>query len=415
MFKKEHLSNRIPVVMEQLKNMRSVSLGIWVKVGSRNEGPNKNGISHFLEHMFFKGTVKRSAKDIAVEIDSLGGDLNAFTSKESTTFYVKILDEYLDKGVELLSDIFLHSTFPEEDIEKEKRIIKEEIKLVEDTPDDYIHDLFNRTIWGNTGLGQPVLGRKETVQSFTRDDLISLIKKFYGTKDVVISCAGNFDYESLISMLNKSLGNLRRGSEPEKGPLPHFVNKVNVFHKELSEVHICLGVEGISQTSEDRYSLFVLNTILGAGVSSRLFQEIRERRGLAYSIYSFIIPYFDTGVWGVYAGVSGRKVSEVIGLILKEMHDLHSTLTEAELQRAKNHLKGNIILGLESTSSRMTNIARQEIYHGKYFSPKEIMKEIDSVTQGHIQYLAEKLIKKEGFSITAYGPVYERDLKGIIS
>jgi len=415
MFKKEHLSNEIPVVMEQLKNMRSVSLGVWVKVGSRDEESNKSGISHFLEHMFFKGTAKRTAKDIAVEIDSLGGELNAFTSKESTTFYVKILDEYLEKGIELLSDIFLHSTFPEEDIEKEKRIVKEEIKLVEDTPDDYIHDLFNQTIWGDKGLGQPVLGRRETVKSFTREDLTSHIKKYYGTKDVVISCAGNFEHESVIGMLNKSLGNLRRGSEPEKGHVPHFENKVEVFHKELSEAHICIGVEGIPQTSEDRYSLFVLNTILGAGVSSRLFQEIREKRGLAYSIYSFVSSYYDTGIWGIYAGVSRKRVGEVAGLVLKEMHDLKSTLTEVELQRAKNHLKGNIILGLESTSSRMTNIARQEIYHGRYYSPKEIMKEVDSITLDHVQALAEKLIKHKRFSLTVYGPVYERDLKGVLS
>jgi len=415
MFKKEHLSNGIPVVTEQLKNMRSVALGIWVKVGSRDEGLDKNGISHFLEHMFFKGTVKRTAKDIAVEIDSLGGELNAFTSKESTTFYVKVLDEYIEKGIELLSDIFLHSTFPQEDIEKEKRIIKEEIKLVEDTPDDYIHDLFNQTIWGNKGIGQPVLGRRETVKSFTREDLISHIRKYYGTKDVVISCAGNFDHESIISMLNKSLGSLRRGSEPEKGPTSHFQSKVEVFHKELSEAHVCFGVEGIPQTSEDHYSLFALNTIYGAGVSSRLFQEIREKRGLAYSIYSFVSSYYDTGIWGVYAGVSRKRVGEVAELIIKEMHDLKSTLTEVELQRSKNQLKGNIILGLESTSSRMVNIARQEIYHGRYYSPKEIMKEVDSITLGHIQTLAEKLIKQERFSLTVYGPVYERDLKGVIS
>ena len=414
MFKKEHLSNGIPVVMEQLKNMRSVALGIWVKVGSRDEGLDKNGISHFLEHMFFKGTIKRTAKDIAVEIDSLGGELNAFTSKESTTFYVKVLDEYIEKGIELLSDIFLHSTFPQEDVEKEKGIIKEEIKLVEDTPDDYIHDLFNQTIWGNKGIGQPVLGRRETVKSFTREDLISHIRKYYGTKDVVISCAGNFEYESIISILNKSFGSLRRGSEPEKGPTAHFQSKVEVFHKELSEAHVCLGVEGIPQTSEDRYSLFVLNTIFGAGVSSRLFQEIREKRGLAYSIYSFVSSYYDTGIWGVYAGVSRKRVGEVAELIIKEMHDLKSTLTEVELQRSKNQLKGNIILGLESTSSRMANIARQEIYHGRYYSPKEIMKEVDSITLGHIQNLAEKLIKQEGISLTVYGPVYERDLKGVI-
>ena len=413
MFKKEYLSNGIPVVMEPLKNMRSVAIGIWVKVGSRNEALDENGISHFLEHMFFKGTHKRTAKDIAIEIDSLGGELNAFTSKENTTFYVKILDEYIEKGVELLSDIFLHSTFPEEDIEKEKRIIKEEIKMVEDTPDDYVHDLFNQTIWGDTGLGQSVLGRRETVKSFTRDDLISHIKKYYGIKDVIIACAGNFEPESLLVILNKNLGSLRRGSEPVKDTHPLFNSRVEVFHKELSEAHVCMGVEGIPQASEKRYSLSVLNTILGAGVSSRLFQEIREKRGLTYSIYSFVSSYFDTGIWGIYAGVGRKRVRELVELILEEANNLKDTLTEVELERAKNHLKGNIVLGLESTGSRMNNIARQEIYYGRYYSPKEVMKEIDSIKLSQIKDLAEGLLKREGFSITVYGSVYERDLKGI--
>jgi len=415
MFVKEHLYNGLPVVMESLKNMRSVAIGIWVKVGSRNEPYEKNGISHFLEHMFFKGTKKRTAREIAAEIDSLGGDLNAFTSKESTTFYVKVLDEYLEKGIELLSDVFLHSTFPEEDIEKEKKIIKEEIKMVEDTPDDYIHDLFNQTVWGNSGIGQPVLGRRETVRSFTKDDLLSHIKKYYGTKDIVISCAGNFEHEYLLSMLNKNLGDLRRGSEPRRSASPVFKSKVEVFIKDLSGAHLCLGVKGLPQASKERYSLYVLNTILGAGVSSRLFQEIRERRGLAYSIYSFIASYLDAGIWGVYAGVSRKKVREVLELILKEMHSLKDTINETELERAKNQLKGNIILGLESTSSRMNNIARQEIYHGRYFSPKEIIKEVESITLSQLKELADMLVKKELFSLAVHGPVHGEDLKGIIS
>lgn len=415
MFKKEHLINGLPVVMEPIRNMRSVVLGIWVKVGSRHEPPEKNGISHFLEHMFFKGTKKRSAKDIAFEIDSLGGELNAFTSRENTTFYVKVLDEFLEKGLELLSDIFLNSTFPEEDIGKEKKIIKEEIKMVEDTPDDYIHDLSNQTIWGNSGLGQPVLGRRDTIKLFTKDDLISHIRKYYGTKDIVVSCAGNFETEHLLSLLNKNLGHLRRGSEPWRGAAPDFANKVEVFSKELSEAHICLGIKGIPQASDERYSLFTINTILGAGVSSRLFQEIREKRGLAYSIYSFIASYIDTGVWGVYAGVSRKKVREVIELILAEIYNLKDTVNETELQRAKNQLKGNIILGLESTSSRMNNIARQEIYYGKYYSPREIMNEIDSITVKQIKELTEQLVQKECFSLTIYGPVVADDLKGILN
>lgn len=415
MFKKENLQNGLPVVMESLKNMRSVVVGIWVKVGSRNEPSGENGISHFLEHMFFKGTKKRSAKDIAFEIDSLGGELNAFTSRETTTFYVKVLDEFLEKGIDILADMFLNSTFPEEDVEKEKKIIKEEIKMVEDTPDDYIHDLSNQTIWGNTGLGQPVLGRRETIKSFTRDDILSHIRRYYGTKDTVISCAGNFEHEELIHSLNMHLGDLRRGSEPERHMQPDFNNKIEVFSKELSEAHICLGVKGIPQASKERYSLFLLNTIFGAGVSSRLFQEIREKRGLAYSIYSFVASYFDTGLWGVYAGVSRKKVREVIDLIIREMDGLQNTINEEELQRAKNQLKGNIILGLESSSSRMNNIARQEIYYGRYHSPKEIMNVIDSIHINQIRVLAERLVKKENYALTVYGPVHSEDVKGIFN
>lgn len=414
MFTKEILSNNLPVVMESLRNMRSVVLGIWVKVGSRHETHEMNGISHFLEHMFFKGTKRRSAKDIAFEIDSLGGELNAFTSRETTTFYVKVLDEYLEQGLDLLTDIFLNSTFPDEDIEKEKKIIKEEIKMVEDTPDDYIHDLANQNIWGQNSLGQSILGRRETIKGFTRNDLISHIRKYYGTKDTVISCAGNFEAEHLLTLLKKNLGSLKRGSQPEAGEPPVFRSKVEVIHKDLSEAHLCLGMKGMPHASKERYCLFTLNTILGAGVSSRLFQEIREKRGLAYAIYSFVASYVDTGLWGVYAGVSRKKVREVIELVLKEIYTLRETVTEAELQRAKNQLKGNIILGLESSSSRMNNIARQEIYYEKHYSPKEIMNMIDSITLAQIRDLAEEIVQKDLFSLTVYGPVSKDTLSGIV-
>ncbi|MEW6571690.1 MAG: pitrilysin family protein [Nitrospirota bacterium] len=414
MFKKVYLPNDLPVAMETLKNMRSVVLGIWVKAGSRYEKPHENGISHFLEHMFFKGTQKRSAKDIAVEIDSLGGELNAFTSRETTTFYIKTLDDYLEKGLHLISDIFLNSTFPEDDIEKEKKIIKEEIKMVEDAPDDYIHDLFNQTIWGHKGLGQPVLGKRETIKSFMRDDLVSYIRKYYGTRDIVISCAGNFDTEHLVRLLKENLGSLRRGSEPQKGESPFFQSKVEVFNKDLSEAHACVGVKGLSYSSDERYCLFVLNAIFGAGVSSRLFQEIREKRGLSYSIYSYIASYLDTGLWGVYAGMSRKKVREVLELILKEMDSLKETVSDMELERAKSQLKGNIMLGLESTSSRMNNIARQEIYYGKYISPREIMSKIESIKLNEVKDLAEKLVNRRSMSITIYGPVEADSLKGIL-
>jgi predicted Zn-dependent peptidase len=414
MFVKEFLDNGIPVVMESFKNVRSVAVGIWVKVGSRHETPAKNGISHFLEHMFFKGTKKRSPKDIAVEIDTMGGDLNAFTSRENTAFYIKVLDEYLEKGVDLLSDIFVHSTFPEDELAKEKKIIKEEVKMVEDTPDDYIHDLFSQTIWGQEGLGQSILGRRETIASFTREDLIHHISKYYGTKDIIISCAGKFQPAKLMGVLRERFGGLRRGSEPEKGPTPEFKHDVKVYTKDISEAHICIGVPSVSQTSEDRYALFVLNTLLGGGVSSRLFQEIRENRGLAYSVYSYTSMYIDTGLWGVYAGVSKKRIREVAELIIHEMLSLKDTLKEDELDKAKRHLKGNMILGLESTNSRMNNIARQEIYFKSYISPDEISKAVDVVSMKQIRELSERLLAKRSLSITAYGPLQKDVLDGIL-
>lgn len=409
MFKKYYLDNGIPLVTECIRSVHSVTLGIWVRIGSRFEPPDKNGLSHFLEHMFFKGTRKRSARDIAVEIDSIGGDLNAFTSRETTTFYVKILDQHLNKGIDLLTDIFLHSTFPEEDIEKEKRIIKEEIKMVEDTPDDYINDLFYQDVWGNKGIGLPVLGKRDTVRSFKREDIIGHIRKYYGTRDIVIACAGNFDPDNLLSSLNRALGGLRGGSEPKMGETPEFRPSVNIYQKELSEVHMCIGVKGLPQSSPERYVLYLINAILGAGVSSRLFQEIREKRGLVYSIYSFIASYIDTGLFGVYAGTSKKRVSEVIDLVVNEMKSLKDNISEDELRRAKEQIKGNLILGLESTSNRMQNLARQEIYYGRYYSPEDIIRQIEGVTLSQVKGLAERLIH-DSMAITLLGPVQPSQL-----
>lgn len=414
MFIKRHLDNGIPVVMEQLKNFRSVIVGIWIKVGARNEDYDKNGISHFLEHMFFKGTKKRNATDIAIEIDSVGGELNAFTSRENTVFYVKVLDDFVDKGIELLCDIFLHSTMPEDEVEKEKGVIKEEIKLVEDTPDDYIHDIFSKTIWGNTGLGQPVLGRRETIKKFTRDDLVNHVRKYYGTADTVIACAGNFVPDHIINLLNHHLGSLRRGSEPDLFPQPFFEGKVAIHPKELSEVHICLGVEGLLFSSSERYALALLNSILGASVSSRLFQEIREKKGYAYSIFSFANSYTDTGFWAVYAGVGRKKAVTVTELIIKELTEFSASITKEEIRRAKDQLKGNIVLGMESTSSRMQSIARQEIYFKRYFTIQEILQGVEDVSLKQATDLASQLLNNGKMSIAVLGPVKEEDFMGLI-
>jgi predicted Zn-dependent peptidase len=411
MYRKRQLENGIPIVMERMKSVRSVSLGIWVKVGSRYEAPAQQGISHFLEHMFFKGTEKRTASDIAVATDSLGGDLNAFTSKEGTTFYIKVLDEHLERGLELLTDIFLHSTFPSEEIEKEKGVIAEEINMVEDTPDDYIHDIFSSSVWGKGGLGQPIIGEKKTVKAITRKKLLSHVEKNYGTSDIVISCAGNFEPARLMALLGETLGSIRRSSRAKPVETPAFSPKVKVVGRDLSEVHICLGIKGIAQPSPDRYALLLLNTVLGSGYSSRLFQEIRERRGLAYNVYSFLSSYFDTGMWGIYAGTAKKHANTVIEKSMKELYGLAETLTESELQRAKDQVKGNLVLGLESTSRRMQSLATQLIYYGRHYSPTEIMRSIDAVTLKKARGLAERLTSESRVGLTVYGPFEKQSLK----
>jgi len=398
--------------MESAREIHSVCIGFWIKIGSRYESPEKNGISHFLEHMFFKGTGSRTAQDIAVEIDSLGGEINAYTSTEYTVFYVKVLTEYMGPALDLLSDIFLNSTFPEADIEKEKNIVFEEIKMIEDNPSDYVHDLFGKHIWGDKGLGQTVLGGMETISSFSRNDLIDHINKYYGAENIIVSCSGNFIEEQLIEGLNRTIGSLDRKGEKKTELVPVFTNKINIVTKDLSEAHICLGLKGLPYNSTDRYSMHLLNTILGSGLSSRLFQNVREQRGLVYSIYSYHAAYFDTGLWAVYAGTDRKHVSEVINITVDEMKGLSHSITADELQRAKAQLKGNLLLALESTSNKMTNIAKQEIYYGQYYPPEEIIRMVDLVTLDSVKDLAEKLAGDNSFALTVYGPVKENDLKG---
>jgi predicted Zn-dependent peptidase len=397
--------------MQTAREVHSVCIGIWVKVGARNEIISKNGIFHFLEHMFFKGTEKRSAEDLAMETDYLGCELNALTSSEYTLFYIKVLDEYIEKALELLADIFLNSTFPEVDIEKEKNIVIEEIKMIEDSPSDYVHEIFGKNIFGSQGLGLPVLGTVDTIGTFTRDDLVDHVNNFYGTENIIISCSGNFKEETLVNYLNSTIGKLNRNSKMKHEVPPTFTSGNNIVTKDLSESHICIGLEGIPYNNKERYAMHLLNTILGAGFSSRLFQNIREKRGLVYSIYSYHSSYFDTGIWGVYAGTDKKHVSEVTNITVDEMNNLSNTVTEDELRRAKNQLKGNLILALESTSNKMTNIAKQEIYYGTYYTPLEIIQMVESVTLEGIKDLAGRLVSDNAFAFTVYGPAKAEDLR----
>jgi len=409
-YKKITLDNGIPVVIDKAYNAPSACIGIWVRVGSRNEGPDNNGISHFLEHMFFKRTEQRDARAIAMEIDSIGGELNAFTTSETTTFYVKVINEYIEKGLDLLIDIFLNSTFPESEIIKEKQIIAEEIKMIMDTPSDYVHELFNRNIWGRTSLGLPVIGSIETITRFTRDDILRHIQRYYKANNIIVACSGDLDDALMIEMFNKTIGRIEDGNITETPSTPRFIGGLNIVDKELSESHICIGVEGIPFRSEDRYAMHLLNTVLGAGYSSRLFQKVREERGLVYSIYSYLVSFFDTGCWAVYAGTDAKNIREIIDIVISEIRGLPDSITDEEFRRAKGQLKGNIILGLESTSSKMINLARQEIYLGRYYSPLEIMKAIEDVKLDDVKGLSRRLINGKPIAITIYGTVKEEDV-----
>ncbi|MBI3803185.1 MAG: insulinase family protein [Nitrospirae bacterium] len=407
MVRKLVLDNGIRIVAEKMSSVKSVSIGLWVNVGSRDEETHEHGISHFLEHMFFKGTENRSAKEIAREIDAIGGELNAFTSRETTTFYAKVLDDHLSKAVDILSDNFHSSTFDPREIDKEKQVVVEEIKMVEDDPEDLVHDLYTKDVWKGNPLGRPILGTIETITGMTRKKILRFLKRTYDPKQIVISVAGHFDLDPLMKILEKSFGGYRAEEvdlHPRIAPqiTPHF----QVKKRNLEQVHLCIGTQGLPHRHPDRYALYVLNTILGGSVSSRLFQEVRERRGMAYSIYSYPSSYQDGGLFTIYAGTGPQNAPKVISLILKEFKKLKEKGVEAgELDQAKNHIKGSLMLSMESTSSRMSKLAKDELYFGRHFSLEEVVREINKVSLEQVQGLAKSLFDSKYLSLTALGKI----------
>jgi len=411
MYRKDTLANGIRVVSETLPKSRSVSIGVWVKVGSRHEPPEIGGISHFIEHLFFKGTEKRSAKDIAIEMDSLGGEMNAFTSQETTTYYAKVVDEHLPVVIEILADILIGAKFDPVEMEKERKVILEEIKGVEDTPDDYIHELFTNTVWPDNSLGRPILGTRETIGALKHDDIISYINSYYSPREIVISVAGNFEHARLIELLNAHFGKLARNGLPKKEETPAFAHAVSVKKKQLEQVQLCIGCKGLNYTHEDRYAISALNTVLGNSMSSRLFQEIREQNALAYSIYSYVTSYRDTGLLTVYAGMDPLNALKVVRLVMKELKKIKEEgITPAEELRVKNQIKGSLILSLESSNSHMSRIARQEVYFGKYLSMDDIIKGVEKVTAEQIRGLAEQLFSRDNIALTVLGPLNRADI-----
>ncbi len=417
MYLKTILPNGIRVVTERIPYMRSVSMGIWVTVGSRDETEKDNCTSHFIEHMIFKGTAKRTALQIAKELDAVGGMSNAFTSRENTCFHARVLDTHLDVIVDLLSDIFLNSLFDPVEIEKERQVILQEISMVEDTPDDHIHDLFNSIFWGNNSLGFPVLGTAENVMQINSNTVCEYLQKTYLPDKVVIAAAGNLDHDVFLDLVVEAFCKVPgRNGVPER-VIPSVESRLAVYPKKLEQVHLILGTKSCSAVDDRRYACMLLNIILGGSMSSRLFQEIRERRGLAYTIYSFVSSYTDIGLFGVYAGVNKRNTVQTIELILREMRNIKkNSIDEAELASAKEHLKGGFLLTAENSDNRMTRMAKNEIHFGHFISYDELIAQIDAVTREDIVMLAQEYFSPYTLSLTALGPVSEQDIpKDILS
>jgi predicted Zn-dependent peptidase len=405
-YQKTVLANGLRVITEEIPYLRSVSIGVWVVNGSRDEQPHENGISHFIEHLLFKGTEKRTAFDIAKEIDSVGGTLNAFTGREFTCFYAKVIDKNLPLAIDLLSDIFLYSVMEGKDVEKERMVILQEIKMVEDTPDDYIHDLFNRVCWGKHPLGFPIYGTSELVQSFDRDQLYKYFKENYMSDRIIICAAGNLEHQEVVDLIDKTFGQIPRSDQAKARLKPDPASTTNMWKRNLEQVHFCLGTQGLQYNHSLRFASYVLNTILGGGMSSRLFQEIRENRGLAYSVYSYLPTYIDTGLVVVYAGTDEGSFQETIELILKEFNRLKKEpLKREELETAKEQLKGNLLLSLESSDNLMTRLAKNEIYFKAYLPVRMVLKGIDGVTQETIQHLANNIFDERFFCLTVLGPM----------
>ncbi|HXV79469.1 MAG TPA: pitrilysin family protein [Candidatus Binatia bacterium] len=415
MFAKSLLDNGIRVVSQEMPDHRSVSLGIWVENGSRHEASNENGISHFIEHLLFKGTERRTAAQIAEEMDAIGGVLNAFTAKEHTCYYAKILDEDLPLAIDLLTDIFLHSVFDQEEIERERSVILQEISQAEDTPDDYIHDLFSLDFFKGHPLARPICGSVETVSSFRRQDFLAFFKSRYRPRRVVVTAAGHLRHAELVEAFNQRLGCVSDttdgGLNPQEDGVPEMRSGIFQHSKSLEQAHLCLGVSGVHQTHPKRYVAYVLSTLLGGGMSSRLFQEIREKRGKAYSVYSFSSSYKDVGYLGVYAGTSLEWVEEVVELILKELKQLAAGAIKAEeIRRTQGQLVGSMMLGLESTDSWMSHIARNEIYFGGPITTDEICRGVRAVSRDAVVDLAAKLFGSAGITLSLLGD-FKNDIK----
>jgi len=403
--RRQVLPNGLTIITEQMQHIRSASIGIWLQTGSRDEDAAWNGISHFIEHMLFKGTEHRTAEEIARQVDSIGGNMDAFTAKECICFNVKVLDEHLPIALEILSDLVLHPVFDSNDITRERGVILEEIKMDEDNPDYLVHEIFTQNFWKDHPLGKPILGTKETVKKFERTAVLDTYSHRFAPGNIIVSAAGNLDHDRFVELVTQHFEHMKPRKNGFHSPVPKIVSKITLRNKKaLEQVQLCLGVPSHPIAHEKRHAGYILNTLLGGGMSSRLFQNIRERQGLVYSIYSDLNPYRDTGCLAVYAGTSRESASKVVQSVVSEFHKLKAEPVPAdELRRSKDQLKGSLMLSLESSSARMSNLARQEMYFDRFYDLDELIAKIEAVTVEDLTSLANEFFNTDSVAVTILG------------
>ena len=399
------LPNGLIILTEEMPHVRSVAMGVWIRAGSRHEASPVNGISHFVEHMVFKGTTSRTAQQIAREVDAIGGNLDAFTGKETVCFNMKVLDEHVPKALDILSDLVLNPTFAEDEVVRERGVILEEIKMDEDNPDYLVHEIFTQHFWQGHALGKPILGTEKTVSGFDRAKLLDYYGSRFRGGNMVFSAAGHLDHDAFVEQVTRRFAALQPGeSLTVDAPPKTAANIILRNKKSLEQVQLCLGVPARPLADESRYISLMLNTVLGGGMSSRLFQTVREENGLAYSIYSDLSPYRDTGSLCVFAGTSADKALKLIELVMQQLKLLKDEPIDAdELRRAKDQLKGNLLLSLESSGARMSNLARQQMYFNYFFGPDEILAKVEEVTVEQVQTMAQSLFETDRVALTMLG------------
>jgi predicted Zn-dependent peptidase len=403
--RRQKLANGLTIITEQMTHIRSASIGIWLETGSRDEDPEWNGISHFIEHMVFKGTKHRTAEEIARQVDSIGGNMDAFTAKECICFNVKVLDEHVPTALDILSDLVLNPVFDAADIVRERGVILEEIKMDEDNPDYLVHEIFTQNFWKDHPLGKPILGTKETVRRFERQPVLEAYARRFAPGNIIVSAAGNLDHDRFVELVTAHFEHMKPLNNGFHSAAPKIVSRIILRNKKaLEQVQLCMGVPAHPIAHEKRHAGYVLNTLLGGGMSSRLFQNIRERQGLVYSIYSDLNPYRDTGCLAVYAGTSLASAAKVVQSVVSEFRKLKTEpVPEEELRRAKAQLKGSLMLSLESSTARMSNLARQEMYFDRYYDLDELIERIEAVTAEDLTGLANEFFRTESVAVTALG------------